>query len=244
MNAATITRFARQIALPEIGLAGQQRIADARVAIVGRDLAAETAARYLAAAGVGTLRLVAGRAAASVAGRAMSSVASSSSRWDADLRGSNPDVVIERAARPADGAAWLEILDGAALVVRADFGDDALMPAAIRRGVPLIVLRGDEAIADVVSFRAHGPCPHAPLDVPVVAAVPIPDGPASVVAGTLAASEALHVLLGAGDGHPARAGRARHLRVPLDGGEATAQDLPWTPECFACGGTGREMSFS
>jgi len=23
-----------------------------------------------------------------------------------------------------------------------------------------------------------------------------------------------------------------------------ATDIPWTPECFACGGTGSEMTFS
>ncbi|HEX4403371.1 MAG TPA: hypothetical protein VH560_00990, partial [Polyangia bacterium] len=83
--------------------------------------------------------------------------------------------------------------------------------------------------------------PHAPLDVPLVAAVPVPEGAASVVAGTLAASEALLVLIDAEGTR--RAARARHLRVPLDGGDATAQDLPWTPECFACGGSGNEMSF-
>ncbi len=223
MDVATATRFARQLALPEVGPTGQERLARARALIVGDGVAAEIVARYLAAAGVGTLRLVGGETGA----------------WTRALRGSNPDVVLERQARPADGAAWVKALEGVALVMRADFDDDALLPAAIRRGVPLVVLRGDEAAADVVSFREHGPCPHAPLDVPVVAAVPVPEGAASVVAGTLAASEALLVLIGA-----AGAARAHHLRVPLDGGDATAQDLPWTPECFACGGSGNEMSFS
>jgi hypothetical protein len=223
MNAATATRFARQLALPEVGPAGQERLGAARAAIVGDGLAAETAARYLAAAGVGTLRLIGG----------------ATTGWVADLRGSNPEVAVEHEARPADGAAWMEALVGVALVVRADFDDDAMLRAAIRLAVPAIVLRGDEAAADVVSFRKHGPCPHAPLDVPAAAAVPIPDGAASVVAGALAAAEALHVLLGLGG--PAR---ARHLRLPLDGREATAQELPWTPECFACGGSGNEMSFA
>ena len=49
-------RYARQIALPEIGPEGQARICAARVAVVGADLAAETAALYLRAAGVGTVR--------------------------------------------------------------------------------------------------------------------------------------------------------------------------------------------
>jgi hypothetical protein len=228
VNAATATRFARQLALPEVGAAGQERLVAARAAVVGDGLAAETAARYLAAAGVGALRLLGG-----------------TTDWDEALRASNPDVALEHAARPADGAAWMEALDGVALVVRADFDDDALMPAAIRRGVPLVVMRGQENsdnVVDVVSFRRHGPCPHAPLDVPRVAAVPVPEGAASVVAGTLAAAEALQVLLA--HEAPARAARARHLRVPLDGGDAVAQDLPWTPECFACGGSGNEMSFA
>jgi hypothetical protein len=226
MDVAAVTRFARQLALPEVGPAGQERLVAARAVIVGDGLAAETAARYLAAAGVGTLRLLG---------------PSATEAWDPALRASNPAVALEHAPRPADGAAWMEALDGVAIVVRADFDDDALMPAAIRRGVPLVVLRGEENVADVVSFRAHGPCPHAPLDVPRVAAVPVPEGAASVVAGTLAAAEALHVLIASAA--PARAARARHLRVPLDGGDAVAQDLPWAPECFACGGSGNEMSF-
>ena len=60
-------RYLRQIALPEIGPDGQQRIAAAVVAVAAEsedDLIAEVAARYLAAAGVGTLRLVGGTAAA------------------------------------------------------------------------------------------------------------------------------------------------------------------------------------
>src|SRR6187551_3435147 len=41
----------RRFALPEIGPEGQARIGAARVAVVGADLAAETAATYLRAAG-------------------------------------------------------------------------------------------------------------------------------------------------------------------------------------------------
>ena len=223
MNVASARRFARQLALPEVGPAGQERLAAARVAIVGDGLAAETVARYLAAAGVGHLRLERGAEA-----------------WDESLRGSNPDVTLEHGPRPTDGRAWLDFLEGIALVVRADFDDDAMLRAAIRRGVPVIVLRGDDDVADVVSFRRHGPCPHAPLDVVPVTAVPAPEGPASVVAGALGAAEALHVLVG----RPAASARAKHLRVPLDGRDPSAQEIPWTPECFACGGSGAEMSFA
>jgi molybdopterin/thiamine biosynthesis adenylyltransferase len=226
MTPAQARRFARQLALPEVGPAGQERLLRARVAIVGRDrddLVAETAARSLAAAGVGTLRLIGAREAA----------------LDEALRASNPDVAVEREARPTEGAAWVAALAGVDLVVRVGFDDDALLRAAVRTGVPVVVTQVKNDAADVVSFRHHGPCPHAPLDVPVRAATAGAPGPADVVAGLLAAAEALQVLVGNGG-----AARARHLRAPLDGREATAQDIPWTPECFRCGGSGTEMSFS
>jgi hypothetical protein len=51
-------RYARQIALPEIGPDGQARIAAARVVVVGRDAAARAAADYLRGGGVGRVDLI------------------------------------------------------------------------------------------------------------------------------------------------------------------------------------------
>jgi hypothetical protein len=52
-------RFARQIALAEVGVDGQSRLARAAVALVGPDPGAQVAAEYLTAAGVGRVeRLV------------------------------------------------------------------------------------------------------------------------------------------------------------------------------------------
>jgi molybdopterin-synthase adenylyltransferase len=55
---AQLDRYARHIILREIGGAGQARLLDARVALVGAGGIGAPAAQYLAAAGVGTLRLI------------------------------------------------------------------------------------------------------------------------------------------------------------------------------------------
>jgi adenylyltransferase/sulfurtransferase len=57
MNDDQLLRYSRHILLPEIDVAGQQALLDARALIVGAGGLGSPAAMYLAAAGVGTLAL-------------------------------------------------------------------------------------------------------------------------------------------------------------------------------------------
>jgi len=118
----------------------------------------------------------------------------------------------------------------------------ALLRAAVRLGVPAVIARAGADAVDVIAFRRHGPCSHAALDVAEARATTASDaGAGAIVAAEIAAAEArLHQA-----GGDRAVARARHVRVPLAPGvELRAADIPWAPECFACGGRGVEMSFA
>ena len=53
-----LARYARQLILPEVDLAGQAKLKESRVLIVGAGGLGTPAAQYLAGAGVGSIRLV------------------------------------------------------------------------------------------------------------------------------------------------------------------------------------------
>jgi molybdopterin-synthase adenylyltransferase len=57
MNREELRRYARQIILPEVGMAGQERLKAARVLLIGLGGLGSPVAQYLVAAGIGTLAL-------------------------------------------------------------------------------------------------------------------------------------------------------------------------------------------
>ena len=168
-----VARYARHIALPEIGPEGQARICAARVAVVGSDLAAETAALYLRAAGC--------------------------------------------------EVSELQSLSEIDLIVRSGFDDMPLDAEAARLGLPVIAVRATGDAVDMVAFSGRVPSPAA-QPVPFQdAGTPSTNDAAAVLAGTLAAAEALHLIVRESSGPFTPS--IRHLRLPLDGREPRVQTI-------------------
>ena len=237
-----IERYARHLVLAEIGGPGQQRLKAARVAIVGLGGVGAPAALYLAAAGVGTLRLidhdVVGLsnlqrqilfAEADVGGR---KVEVGAARLDA----LNPHVEVETAAErlTPDNAAWL--LEGCDLAL--DGTDDfetrfAVNAACVAAGVPLVSGALGRWSGQVGVFAGR-PCyrclvPEPPPDAETCARVGVVGALAGVV-GSMAALEAIKLITGAGEPLTGRlliydglAGTARTASVSAD------------PACAVCG---------
>ncbi len=208
-----VARYARHIALPEIGPEGQARISAARVVIVGTDLTAETAALYLRAAGVGQLTTVRGETTSSsptVRGETTSSSPLPAVRGEGQGEGSS--------------ARWRMLLSNVDLVIRSGFDEDAMAGVAASLGIPVIVVRAQRDAVDLVAFARRPPAPDATV-APARAAAQAPDqGPAAVLAGTLAAAEALNVLVRRRESTES-APPIRHLRLPLDGREPLVQAI-------------------
>ena len=243
---ADLRRYSRQMILPEVGGAGQARLRQARVVVVGAGGLGSPAALYLAAAGVGTLGLVdSDRVELSNLQRQilhgtktldLPKVASAQGR----LEELNPDVrVVPHFVRLETGNAR-EILGTYDVVVE---GSDNLATklgvndACVALGRPLVVagILGWEGQVLVVrpGESACYRCVYRrePLEgtIPTCEAAGI-IGPVAGVVGSLQAVEALKLCLGL---HSAVTGRL----LLYDGAVAELRSITVRPDpaCPACG---------
>jgi molybdopterin/thiamine biosynthesis adenylyltransferase/rhodanese-related sulfurtransferase len=241
-----LTRYSRQIRLPQVGASGQAALKDASVLIVGIGGLGSPAALYLAAAGVGRL----GVADADVVdvtnlqrqilygtedvGKDKTAVAA------ATLASINPHIVVERFAERVTSANALKIVERFDVVV--DGTDNfptryLLSDACVLTNTPLVYGSVDRFDGQVSVFVANdGPCyrclfPEPPepgsVDNCAVAGVL---GVLPGIVGMAQATEVLKLLLGVGEPLVGRLLMIDALRMRF-----RSIGVERDPSCPACG---------
>lgn len=239
-------RYARQIQLPEIGVAGQLRLRRARVLIVGAGGLGAPAALYLAGAGVGHLTLVDGDTVAlsNLHRQVLYSGADLGTNKAVaaarQLGARNDDITVEAIAAPLSAANVDTLVAGADLVL--DCTDQMavryLINAACRRhGRPWLFAGVERFAGQLALFAPDGACfqclyPSLPEQLQDCAGAGVL-GVVPGVLGLLQAGEALKYLTG--------------LPVPSQnhlllwdglGLESRRLRLRRDPACRCCGGSG------
>ncbi|MDI1327988.1 MAG: molybdopterin-synthase adenylyltransferase MoeB [Brevundimonas sp.] len=230
-----IERYARHLVLSEVGGPGQQRLKAARVAVVGMGGVGGPAALYLAAAGVGAVRLIDDDAVAlSNLQRQVSFATSDIGRAKVEagadaLTALNPHVHIEPVAERLTGANAARLIKGCDVVI--DGTDDfptrfAVNAACVAAGVQLVSGALGRWSGQVGVFRGR-PCyrcltPGVPPDAETCARVGVIGALAGVV-GSMAALETIKLITGAGEPLTGRlliydglAGSSRVARIAAD----------------------------
>jgi molybdopterin/thiamine biosynthesis adenylyltransferase len=242
-------RYSRHLRLPEVGLEGQKRLAAARVLLVGAGGLGSPAAFYLAAAGVGTLRLVDD----DVVDRSnlQRQILHTDARIGTPkvdsarvaLSALNPRTRIETFAERVTSANVERLLDGVDVVV--DGADNfaaryLLNDACVKLGKPLVYgavhrFEGQVSVFDAGRHRGQSPCyrclfpePPPPEAAPNCAEAGVL-GVVPGIVGLLQATEALKLLLGVGE---SLSGRLLHIDAM--GLRFRETRLAPDPECPVC----------
>jgi adenylyltransferase/sulfurtransferase len=247
LNDDQLLRYSRHILLPDVGIAGQARIADAAVLVVGAGGLGCPVALYLGAAGVGRLLLAdgdtvdltnlqrqIGHATAAIGENKADSLARS-------VRAINPEIIVQPIGQALANAALHEAVAAVDLVV--DASDNfatrhAVNRACVRFGKPLVSgaaigFSGQLAVFD--PRRADSPCYHCLF--PDEAGEPemrcAEAGVFSPLVGVIGAMQAMEALK-----YLARAGEPLIGRLLLWDGlraEARMMAVPRDPACPVCG---------
>lgn len=204
LSDAQIERYSRQIILPEIGGTGQERLLAARVDVYGVGPLVAMAARYLAGAGVGHLRLV--------------DDDGDTAALREELAALNPECVVTRGGAAAN-----------AVVTLALDPPLAVLDELVRAGTPRLIVAGRGGDGGWLHSGNTGCAGCAAR----AAAAPSTAGPlAAPAAGVLAALAALAVLRALLD--PAGGDGAMWGRFDAAAAQLETRPLPRVLDCGAC----------
>ena len=215
LSQAELLRYSRHLALPEVGLEGQQRLKAASVLVVGAGGLGSPAALYLAAAGVGRLGLVEfDRVDASNLQRQVLYGSASVGRPKLEaarerLADLNPEIRIETHDARLTSANALELLDGYDIVL--DGTDN--FPTRYLLNDACVMLGKPNVHGSIFRFEGQASVFHPPLGPCYRCLYPDPPPPGLVpscaeggvlgvlpgVIGVIQALEAIKLVLGRGE---------------------------------------------
>lgn len=249
-DADFLERYSRQMRLPAVGIEGQRRLGQSRVVIIGAGGLGAPSSLYLAAAGIGHLRLVdddivdrSNLQRQVVHVDAGVDVAAKVDSARERLIALNPTITVEAVnARVVESSVDALIRDADVVLDGADNFPvrHVLNDACLRLGKPLVYgavqrFHGHASVFDAGRRRGDAPCyrclfPEAPHDAPNCAEAGVL-GVVPGIIGLVQATEALKLVLGIGEPligrllqFDALAMQFRETRLRAD------------PDCPACGG--------
>ncbi|MBX3003700.1 MAG: molybdopterin-synthase adenylyltransferase MoeB [Anaerolineales bacterium] len=214
LTASELQRYSRHLLIPEVGLAGQQKLRAAAVLLIGAGGLGSPAAMYLAAAGVGRIGLVDDdRVDASNLQRQVIHGTPQVGQRKVDsarqrMLEINPHIEVQALAQRFDSATALEIAQGYDLII--DGSDNfptryLVNDVCLKLGIPFVygsIYRFDGQVS--VFAAPGGPCyrclfpqPPEPGTVPSCAEGGVLGSLPGII-GSLQASEAIKLLLGIG----------------------------------------------
>lgn len=215
MNDEQLLRYSRQIMLPEIDVAGQQKLGDACALVVGLGGLGSSASMYLAAAGVGKLTLVDfDRVDLSNLQRQIIHTTEDIGRHKTDsakrtLLALNPEVEVTAIAHKLEGDD-LAAQVGAATVVL-DCSDNfatrfAINAACVSSKTPLVsgaAIRFEAQISVFDAGRPHSPCYRCLYDDHAETGQTCTENgvfaPLLGIVGSVQACEAMKIIMGLGE---------------------------------------------
>lgn len=246
MNDEQLMRYSRQMMLPEIDAAGQQRLLDASVLIVGIGGLGSAVSMYLAAAGVGRLTLVdydrvdlsnLQRQIVHTTERIGELKVESAAKTLAAL---NPDVIIQTVKDRPDEKKLQQLVAGSDVVVDASDNFNtrfAINAACVKCRVPLVSGAAIRFEAQVSVFNMRNPdCPcyhclygeEASTDQSCTANGVI--APLLGIIGSIQACETMKLIMGIGETL-----EGRLLLLDAMNMEWQSAKLPKDPACPVCG---------
>ncbi|WP_165857001.1 HesA/MoeB/ThiF family protein [Marinobacter sp. JSM 1782161] len=165
-----LMRYSRQLLLPQLDVAGQIRLKQSRVLVVGAGGLGCPVALYLGGAGVGHLvladddRVEIANLQRQVAFRQSDIGASKAESLARQIRGMNPDIQVDAVAERLSGEALAQQVASATLVVDCTDNFDtrfAINRACVEAGVPLVsgaAIRGEGQVSVFDSRSPDRPC--------------------------------------------------------------------------------------